>query len=418
MTDVLVIGGGIIGLAVAWVAGERGHDVQVVDAGEAGAWHVAAGMLAPVTEADHGDDALVRLGLESAARYDTFAAGLGVPLREQGTLVVARDRDEAEALDRLHAYRTALGLEAERLRPTAARRREPALAPTVRLALDVPQDRSVDPRALVAALRERLPVRTGRAIRLLDDGGVELEDGTELRAEHVVLATGAHALDGALPVRPVKGQVLRLRDPNGPGLVTRTIRTNDAYLGPARRRPLRPRRHDGGARLGRRGHRRRGVRAPAGHVRGRSRRAGARDRGGAHRLPSRHAGQRAGDRPRHHARRRVGDRPLAQRRPARTGHGRPGGDDAGGRAAAELGRVLRPTALRRSRRMNVTVNGRPADLPEDATVATLVGELALPAAGRGVAVAVDREVVPRGAWETTALVEGAKVEVVHAVQGG
>ena len=66
----------------------------------------------------------------------------------------------------------------------------------------------------------------------------------------------------------------------------------------------------------------------------------------------------------------------------------------------------------------MTDNGRPADLPADATVATLVVELELPAAGRGVAVAVDREVVPRGAWETTALAEGAKVEVVHAVQGG
>jgi sulfur carrier protein len=68
--------------------------------------------------------------------------------------------------------------------------------------------------------------------------------------------------------------------------------------------------------------------------------------------------------------------------------------------------------------MNVTVNGHPADLPADATVAELVQTLELPAAGRGVAVAVDREVVPRGAWDSTALREGAKVEVVHAVQGG
>jgi sulfur carrier protein len=68
--------------------------------------------------------------------------------------------------------------------------------------------------------------------------------------------------------------------------------------------------------------------------------------------------------------------------------------------------------------LNVLINGRPAELPEDATVASLVETLALPAAGRGVAVAVDREVVPRGAWDSTALAEGAKVEVVHAVQGG
>jgi sulfur carrier protein len=68
--------------------------------------------------------------------------------------------------------------------------------------------------------------------------------------------------------------------------------------------------------------------------------------------------------------------------------------------------------------MNLTVNGRPAELPEGATVATVVAELELPAAGRGVAVAVDAEVVPRTRWEATRLAEGQKVEVVHAVQGG
>jgi glycine oxidase len=191
-------------------------------------------MLAPVTEADHGDDALVRLGLESMARYPAFADTLGVELRTAGTLVVARDRDEAEAQERLHAYRQTLGLTADRLRATAARRAEPALAPTVRLALDVPGDRSVDPRALVEALRARADVRPGRAVALVD-GGVRLDDGTELRASQLVLATGATALEGvpdAVPIRPVKGQVLRLRDPQGPGLVTRCIRTLDAYLVP------------------------------------------------------------------------------------------------------------------------------------------------------------------------------------------
>ena len=68
--------------------------------------------------------------------------------------------------------------------------------------------------------------------------------------------------------------------------------------------------------------------------------------------------------------------------------------------------------------MKVTLNGRPAELPEGATVSTAVAELELPAAGRGVAVAVDAEVVPRGAWDRTVLGEGARVEVVHAVQGG
>ena len=68
--------------------------------------------------------------------------------------------------------------------------------------------------------------------------------------------------------------------------------------------------------------------------------------------------------------------------------------------------------------MDVYVNGEPLALPEGATVATAVAGLDLPASGRGVAVAVDREVVPRGAWEHTALAEGARLEVVRAVQGG
>jgi glycine oxidase len=230
--DVLIAGGGIIGLAVADRAQERGLEPLVIDAAETGAYTVAAGMLAPVTEAEFGERDLVRLGLESLARYEGFAGALGVDLRAAGSLVVARDRDEAETLDRVHAYRRELGLEAERLRPSEARRREGALAPSVRLAVEVPGDRSVDPRALVRALRERVPVRTGRVVAL-DDRSVTLDTGETLRAAHVVLAAGAWSGRlGDLPVRPVKGQALRLRDPRGPGLIERTIRTLEGYLVP------------------------------------------------------------------------------------------------------------------------------------------------------------------------------------------
>jgi glycine oxidase len=239
--DVLIAGGGIVGLAVALRAAARGARTLVVDAGEPGAWSVAAGMLAPATELEHGEEGVLRLGLESAARYPAFAGELGVELHSAGTLVVARDRDEAEALDRLVAFRTGLGLEAERLRPTEARRREPALAPTVRLALDVPGDRSIDPRAVVVALRERVEVVPGRVEAVTTEGervtGVRLDDGSARRAGQTVLATGARTVAGLpeqarVPVRPVKGQVLRLRDPGGPGLVERSIRTQAAYLVP------------------------------------------------------------------------------------------------------------------------------------------------------------------------------------------
>jgi glycine oxidase len=243
--DVAVVGGGPIGLASAWRAAQRGLRVCVLDAGEPGAWHVAAGMLAPVAEAQFGEDALLELSLRAAAGFPEFcaelaeASGRDPGLHATGTLVVARDRDEAEALDRLLAFRQRLGLGVERLLPSAARRAEPALAPTVRLALDVAGDHSVDPRRLVAALEGTVEgsIRRARVTRVVSAGtrvtGVELEGGDVLEAGAVLIAAGASSgRFGAVPVRPVKGQVVRLRDPGGPGLVERTIRTHDAYLVP------------------------------------------------------------------------------------------------------------------------------------------------------------------------------------------
>jgi glycine oxidase len=243
--DVAVVGGGPIGLACAWRAAQRGLRVRVLDAGEPGAWHVAAGMLAPVAEANFGEDALLDLSLRAAAGFPAYcaelaeASGADPGLLRRGTLVVARDRDEAEALDRLLAFRRRLGLDVERLLPSAARRAEPALAPAVRLALDIAGDHSVDPRRLVAALERavRGSTRRARVARIVSAGrrvtGVELEGGGLLEAGAVLIAAGAHSgRFGSVPVRPVKGQVLRLRDPAGPGLVDRTIRTHDAYLVP------------------------------------------------------------------------------------------------------------------------------------------------------------------------------------------
>jgi glycine oxidase len=251
--DVAVVGGGPIGLACAWRAARRGLSAVVLDAGGPGAWHVAAGMLAPVAEAEFGERALLELGLRSAAMFEAFCAelaeatGRDAGLRRSGTLVVARDADEASSLERLIAFRASLGLEVTRLRPSQARRLEPALAPTVRLALEVAGDHSIDPRRLVAALGEAVEVRRGRVARVLaEEGratGVELDDGSVLAAGAVVLAPGVHAdriglpeEAARVPVRPVKGQVLRLRDPRGPNphppLTNRTIRGEQAYLVP------------------------------------------------------------------------------------------------------------------------------------------------------------------------------------------
>ena len=260
--DAVVIGAGAIGLAVAWRAAQRGLRVLVLERERigAGASHVAAGMLAPVTEATFGEERLTELGLASAARWPRFArelgeaSGLDPSLRACGTLVVARDRDEAEALDREIVFRRSLGLAADRLLGSEARRLEPALAPTIRLALHAPDDHAVDPRRLTAALaaacaREGVEVREGVAVgEVVIEGGevtgvgvadargsgsvpVAGEAASFVAAGTVVVAAGSWsgALPGVperarVPVRPVKGQVLRLRDPEGPGLLHRSLR--------------------------------------------------------------------------------------------------------------------------------------------------------------------------------------------------
>jgi glycine oxidase len=242
--DLAVAGGGAIGLASAWRAAGRGLRTIVLDAGDPGAWQVAAGMLAPVSETEPGESAVVELGLRAARGFAGFCAELADASGEDpghhptGTLLVARDRDEAEALERSLAFRRELGLEVERLRPSQARRAEPALAPTVRLALEVPSDHSVDPRRMVAALAvafaraggEYRRARVTSAFR----GGVRLDSGEVVRADQVLIATGTGAVEAPdpVPVRPVKGQLLRLRDPRGPGLIRRTVRGPQAYLVP------------------------------------------------------------------------------------------------------------------------------------------------------------------------------------------
>ena len=167
----------------------------------------------------------------------------------RGTLFVARDRDEAEALDRELALRERLGLTARRLLPSAARELEPALAPTVRAALQIEGDISADPRALTAALVAAcegagVVLRPGAAVERVSvaggaASGLELRGGEHVAAGAVVVAAGAWSgcveglpPDAAVPVRPVKGQILRLRDADGPGLLERVLRYEGGYVVP------------------------------------------------------------------------------------------------------------------------------------------------------------------------------------------
>nr|WP_030060175.1 MULTISPECIES: glycine oxidase ThiO [Streptomyces] len=237
-TDVLVIGGGIIGLAVAWRAAQRGLRTAVVDPSPGGgAGQVAAGMLAPVTELQYGEEPLLRLGMASNERYADFAAelteasgGQDTGYRWCGTIAVALDSDDREELRELHAFHRRLGLDSTWLTGREARRLEPMLAPGVRGALHVADDHQVDGRRMLRALllaceRAGVLIHRAEAVELLvEDGratGARLGTGETVAADRIVLAAGPHSHrlaglpEGVLPaIRPVKGQILRLRIPD------------------------------------------------------------------------------------------------------------------------------------------------------------------------------------------------------------
>jgi glycine oxidase len=255
--EVIVIGGGVIGLAVAWRLAVGGAEVVVLERGDPGRGtsHVAAGMLAPVAEADPREEPLLRLGVDSARLYPEFiaelveASGRDTGYLRCGTLIAARDRDEAEALERELQIRRRFGLEVMRLRPSEARTLEPALAPVLRGALELPDDHAIDPRKLTAALAEAVRRSGGELRSGVEVSGIEVErdsvrgvklaDGERVAAQTVVVATGvwSSSLGGIpdearVPVRPVKGQIIGLRDPTGPGLLGRVLRMQSGYVVP------------------------------------------------------------------------------------------------------------------------------------------------------------------------------------------
>jgi glycine oxidase len=203
--DAVVIGAGLIGLSCAWRARRRGLSVLVVDRADrlcAGTSGVAAGMLAPVTEADFGEEGPLRVNLAGRERWPAFAAELeevtGMPTgyRDSGALVVAADRDDAEALRRLHDFQRSLGLSAEWLTPSRCRALEPGLSPRIAGGILAPQDGHADPRATVAALAAAAEeVALGVEVETIEHegsavSGVRTSAGT-IACEQVVVAAGS-----------------------------------------------------------------------------------------------------------------------------------------------------------------------------------------------------------------------------------
>jgi glycine oxidase len=253
--DVVVIGGGLIGTSIGWRLRQAGLDVAVV-IGErsAAASQVAAGMLAPVTETTFTEQRLLQLNLASLSRYPDFVAELetvsGLPsgLRRIPNLSVAYDADDAARLATFADFLARAGHPGERLTSRECRHYEPLLAPTIRSGLLVEGDWSCDNRLLWRAVIEaghRAGVREVPGfVHRVDSSsgrvtGVQLADGHTIGAGCVVVANGAWArqVDGLpdLPVRPVKGQIVRLEPGRlpAPSLTIRAYsRGSEIYLVP------------------------------------------------------------------------------------------------------------------------------------------------------------------------------------------
>jgi glycine oxidase len=252
--DVLVIGAGVIGLSIAWRAAQQGLQVVVADPEPGlGATHAAAGMLTPIAEAAYAEREVFGLGQDSLRRYPDFVAelraatGLPTGFRQDGTLQVAYDSDDLEMLAETRLLQESFGVHLTQLTSRECRAAEPMLDPAVRGGLLAPADGSVDPRLLATAL-ERAAVGAGaRLVRQQVDeilcsagraSGARLADDSVLSARWIVLAAGWQSgkLAGlpvavAPPVRPVKGQIMRLRTTAGmeaagvpAGLLQRTVR--------------------------------------------------------------------------------------------------------------------------------------------------------------------------------------------------
>jgi len=248
--DVIVIGAGVIGLSIAFELSRRGARVHVVDArapGE-GATQASAGMLTPHTETGHLP-ALRALAAHSLDLYDAFLqrlredSGIDVEYRRYGSLHVATDQAHLENLRRLAVRLAASAVAAELLNPQQVHQHEPAIAADIAGGLLLPAHGYVVApdlvRALVAAATAHgARIETERVLAVRADAtGVRVEtESSTLQAARVVVAAGSWssrisvAGDNAVPVRPVRGQIVHLDWSTSP--ISRIVWGPDCYLVP------------------------------------------------------------------------------------------------------------------------------------------------------------------------------------------
>ena len=251
-SDIVVVGGGIIGLSIAWSLVKEGLSVIVLEAGQIGgqATGAAAGMLAPLAEA-HEPGPFLTLGLESLRLYPAFAAelheetGIDPELIGPGMLRVAMTDEEAYQLNQDWEWQQSLGLASDHLSAKEARLLEPALSPDVRIAIRSPEERNVEPKRLMRALalacvRRGVRIIEGEPVVDFEREGAlitaAMSPGQHFACSGVVIAGGAWSellgrrLDCMLPVYPVRGQILSLGCIPPP--IRHTIYSMTGYLVP------------------------------------------------------------------------------------------------------------------------------------------------------------------------------------------
>lgn len=221
--EITIIGAGIIGLVTAFELTERGKTVRLIDAGTSdystapdgtplypAASHYAGGMLAPIAEVQFQQDALFPLMTASADAYPSLmeqlsrATDLPTGYDTTGTLIVAADRADAEHLERTRTYYQDLNRPTSPITPSQARALEPLLAPRIAGAVSIPSDHQLYPRLMVRALKDAL-VRRGVTF--------STERVTDPDAGDIICTGLGATLLGEYPLRPVYGDILRLRTP-------------------------------------------------------------------------------------------------------------------------------------------------------------------------------------------------------------
>jgi glycine oxidase len=208
-TSLAVVGGGVIGLSIAWRAASAGYSVQLFDpAIGSGASDVAGGMLAPLSEGWPGEDVALEFGAQSLLRWPAFAEELSSEplLTARGALTVAFDSADADDLRTIADWVSARGHDVRIVGRREVGAMEPSVARTVRLGLFAPDELAVDNRRLLAALTSAFVAAGGSVV------AETVDDAQALHADQVVIAAGWRSAGlTEVPVRPVKGEILRVR---------------------------------------------------------------------------------------------------------------------------------------------------------------------------------------------------------------